>query len=136
MKKIFFSILYFIILVNYFPDKCYTSDSIVNKSQNTYVTDLDIAFELAEEEDKKIIVIFSASWCGFCDNLKKDLPDLSGFDNTIICILDIDEYKRTSRKYKIRSLPTSIVLKSKGEEISRIVGYDKKTYEKWLENNK
>jgi thioredoxin-like negative regulator of GroEL len=102
-------------------------------SDHAYVTDLDLALRLSKDTKQEVVVIFSASWCNFCNLLKKDLPNLSGFDNKIICILDTDEEKRLARQFKVKTLPTSVRLNSNGVEISRITGYNKTQYSEWLE---
>lgn len=117
----------------FFPLINETTKSIAQtQSENFYVTDLDVALKLSKDTSQNLVVIFSASWCGFCKNLKNDLPDLNGLDNKIVCVLDTDTEKRLSRQFKVKSLPTSVILNSNGEEISRISGYNKETYSKWL----
>lgn len=102
---------------------------------NGYVTDLNMALRLSKETQQKVVLIFSADWCGHCKTLKKDLPEIKEFDNKIICILDSDKEKKLVRQFKAKSLPTSVMLDSSGEEVSRKIGYDKKSYIKWLDNN-
>lgn len=136
MKIIICNILLFLVYLNCTLSICCAMDRESLIFKNTYMTNLDIALELAKDKQQNVVLVCSASWCKFCNNLKEDLPTISGFDNKIICIIDIDEYKKISKKYRIKSLPTSIILKHNGQEISRITGYDKKKYEKWLEINK
>lgn len=123
---------------------CFITHSVITHAQtqinqnhfnNGYVTDLNIALKLAKETKQNIVLIFSANWCGHCKNLKNDLPNLEGFDNKIICILDSDKEKRLTRQFRAKSLPTSVILNSNGEEVSRLSGYDKNSYTKWLKNN-
>lgn len=102
-------------------------------SDHAYVTDLELALKLSKQTKQKVVVIFSASWCSFCKILKNDMPYLSGFDNKIICILDVDQEKKLAKKFKTKSLPTSIKLNEDGEELDRIIGYEKIPYSKWLE---
>lgn len=85
-------------------------------------------------QENKTILIFSADWCGACKNLKKDLDniDTSGFN---VEIINVDKNKELKKDFKIKSLPTSVILIGK-EEISRKIGYNKKEYEKWIENNR
>ena len=70
----------------------------------------------------KSIFKFGAEWCGPCkrlepilDQLQKDYPDL------IIRGIDIDEAPDLAAKYKIRTLPTIIILED-DIEVSRLVG--------------
>lgn len=104
------------------------------ESNNVYVTDLNVATKLGKETKQKIVVIFSASWCGHCTNLKNDFPQIKEFDNKIVCILDSDVEKKLARQFKIRTLPTSIMLDFEGNEINRITGYQKEPYKKWLQS--
>lgn len=99
---------------------------------NSYVTDLNVALKLSRETQQKIVLIFSADWCGHCRDLKRDFSSIKEFDNKIVCILDSDVEKKLSRQFKAKSLPTSIMLNTNGEEIARITGYDKASYSKWL----
>lgn len=103
---------------------------------NGYVTDLDLALKLSKETKQNVVLIFSASWCGYCNNLKRDLSDIKGFENKIICIVDSDANKKLSRQFKVKSLPTSVMIDIDGEEFARIVGYDKNSYETWLKSDK
>lgn len=104
-------------------------------SNNVYITDLNLALRLSKETKQDVVLIFSASWCGHCKNLKNDFPTIEGFDNKIVCILDSDQEKKMSRQLKVKSLPTSIILNPEGDEITRKVGYDKVSYSRWLREN-
>lgn len=106
------------------------------ETANVYVTDLNVALKLSRDTKQKLVLIFSATWCGHCKTLKQDFPYIKEFDDKIVCILDSDIEKKLARQFKARSLPTSIVLDSDGNEISRIVGYDKTSYTKWLKESK
>lgn len=107
----------------------------VQITQNTYVTDLDVAISLSQDTQQNILLIFSADWCGPCKELKKDLVNFKNLDNKIICILDTDTNKKLARKFGIRSLPTSILLDNELTEYDRIIGYDKELFHRWIESN-
>lgn len=103
--------------------------------QNAYINDFNTALRLAKETEQDLVVIFSAEWCGYCKKLKKDFPDINGFDDKIVCLLDTDEEKRLSRKFNVKSLPTSIMIHN-GQETSRKSGYNKQSYEEWLQSSR
>lgn len=134
MKKIFLCLT--LSLLNGFSSYVYSQQTELtqNSTDNGYVTDLNLALRLSKETKQNTVLIFSANWCGHCKNLKQDLHSIKEFDNKLICILDSDKEKRLSRQFKARSLPTSIMLNSNGEEISRMTGYEKESYIKWLNN--
>ena len=104
------------------------------EGNNTYVTDYNIGRELSSDTGLKLVVIFSSEWCINCQNLKNDLPSIRNFDNKIICVLEVEENKDLSEKFKVKNLPTSIVLDASGKEVSKIIGYNKLSYENWLKN--
>lgn len=135
MKYIFF--VFILSIANLHPSLAQNDIKPVETSteKNNFVTDYNLALSLAKDTKQEIVVIFSASWCGHCTHLKKDLPLVEGFDNKIICIIDSDKNKKLSREYQVRSLPTSIILDNQGKEISRMKGYDKESYEVWLKSS-
>lgn len=115
---------------------CFGSTVYSQTKDNGYVTDLDVALRLSKETKQSVVLIFSADWCGHCKNLKNDLPSIKEFDDKIICIIDTDKEKRLARQFKAKSLPTSIMINTNGEEISRTVGYDSESYKRWLQGKK
>lgn len=67
-------------------------------------------------------ILFSAGWCNPCKTLKTFAKEQAiTFDE----IHDIDNEKSTecARKFLVRSVPTTIILKD-GKEIDRIIGAD------------
>jgi thioredoxin-related protein len=106
------------------------------KINNAFVTDFDLATQLSKETGLKIVVVFSAEWCEYCQKFKNDLPEIKNFDNKIICIVETENNQKLVRKFKIKNLPTSLILNTESVEIDRIVGYNKSSYENWLGSGK
>ena len=67
----------------------------------------------------KQLLIFSATWCGPCKQLKKTLADSPPDVSTVQ--IDIDEQRELSVEKKIRSVPT-LILEKDGIEIKRTTG--------------
>jgi thiol-disulfide isomerase/thioredoxin len=82
---------------------------------------------------KQKLLIFSAEWCPACKKLKKELNDLNLKDFEIE-IMDADKNKELKQKFKIKYLPTSIILIEE-KEMSREIGYDRLKYQKWINEN-
>lgn len=90
----------------------------------------------------KTILYFAADWCQPCKMVKPIVKELNreyvpGMFHTV----DIDIEKEMAQRFKIKSVPTFILLKD-GEEINRIVGVKTKkelenfiNYEKTIQEN-
>ena len=88
-----------------------------------FQSDYKSAKEISASLDQDMILIFTASWCGPCNNLKKDLTKYSDlFENTTICIIDIDKDPKIAREYGVNKVPYSIFY-SKGKQVRRLTGY-------------
>lgn len=122
IKQISFILMLFLSLTSY----SYATD---------YLTDLEDAKIVAKENDQNILLIFSADYCKFCKNLKDEILVSNLTDNLVVCVIDIENNKILSRKYRARNLPTSIILDHNFQETTRIVGYNNEKYVSWLEKN-
>lgn len=86
------------------------------------------------KKDNRVLVVFGAGWCKYCQYLKSDMKelDLSGLE---VRFVDVDENPELKEKNNVGSLPTSIMFEN-DKEVARKTGYDKKEYSKWLKQNK
>lgn len=84
--------------------------------------------------NKKLLIIFGADWCPYCKDLKKDVSRIENFTYYIVCFINTDKNKDIVSEFKIKSLPTSIIVDKENEEV-RKTGYKYRDYEKWLEEN-
>jgi thioredoxin-related protein len=94
----------------------------------------DLSLKKALEDHKNLVIVFTAEWCGYCKSLKKDLSNLTE-DRYEICVVDIDakENKELSDHFKIKLVPTSVMVDPKeNKEIKRVEGYLKDKYINWL----
>jgi thioredoxin-related protein len=97
----------------------------------SYVQTYEQAMEI---ENKKVLVIFGADWCLYCQKLKGDL-DLLNLDDYVVCMVDADERADLKGKHSFKMLPSSLILLNR-KEISRKSGYTKQDYMGWLKKNK
>lgn len=94
--------------------------------------DYDGAVALSKESNKPLLLIFGADWCGYCTKLKKDILVDNSTQLYITCVIDTDLDKSLSKKFKVRSLPTSIIVEDEVEK-RRKTGYkNKQDYLDWL----
>ncbi len=95
-------------------------------------TKLVDAIALSEELNKEVLVIFTANWCDYCNQMKKDLEYCQELEGMILCFVNIDKNPELKQEYKVRSIPDYFLLKDK-IEIKRQKGYyGKKDFLKWL----
>lgn len=75
-----------------------------------------LSFAWAAVQQKPDLLIFSATWCGPCQQLKKTIeanPQL--VDAYEVYLIDVDEEKEMAQQYGVKSLPTLIILQPNGK---------------------
>lgn len=101
---------------------------------NIIYDNLNKAVDLAKDNDRNILVIFGADWCPYCKVLKKDIVNIDT-KKYIVCIIDTDKNTELVNEYKIKGLPTSIILNTTKKELTRKTGYKTNDYNSWLKTN-
>lgn len=69
----------------------------------------------------KKLLYFSANWCVPCKQMKPIVAELSDTTGVEVEIHDIDDEYELSQKYKVRAVPTFVLVEDE-EEISRAAG--------------
>lgn len=76
------------------------------------------AYAQAKKENKNVMVIFHASWCGWCKKMEASInePTLKKFfdDNYVIALLDVQEHK--GKEYLENPGSLAFMTKYKGEK--------------------
>lgn len=90
--------------------------------------------QISENPSHNVLLIFGTDWCGGCVKLKKEVDSLD-LKDYLLCIVDAEERKDLSKKYDIKSYPTSIIVRN-NSIVSKKIGYDKKEYSKWIESHR
>lgn len=97
------------------------------------------ALEAARTGDRKVVLVFTATWCGTCQWLEKEIlpsPLLQPQARRFLWVfLDADERVNlpTKREFGIRGYPTILVLNNQGKELERIEGPpDAKLFSRFL----
>jgi thioredoxin 1 len=82
-----------------------------------------------QTKNKVILIDFWASWCAPCRMMAPVLnevaTDLKG--NSHVGKVNIEQYQSLAQKFKVRSIPTLILLKN-GIEVNRFVGLKNKEF--------
>ncbi len=93
--------------------------------------DLHTAHGMAVKEQKPILLVFGAEWCGFCQKLEQTTltePDLVKYINdTFVTVhLDADKDTRVCEILEVSSLPCTVVLSADADLLEKFVGYCEK----------
>lgn len=91
-------------------------------------TSLQAAHQLAVAQNKPIMIVFGADWCGYCKKLEKQTlaaPDVARYINQhfVPVHLDLDKEQRIGQILEVQSLPCTVIVNANAELVGRIEGY-------------
>ena len=98
------------------------------------IDDIALAEQNAKDNNKTLLLIFTADWCKYCVPLKQQVQSNIEIVNQkfVVCYVDFDKNKDLAAKYSVRSLPASVFIKDNGER-KTILGFSSfLTYRKHL----
>ena len=86
------------------------------------------AHKLAVQQNKPIMIVFGAEWCGFCKKLEKKTlsdPQLAKYINsTFVSVhIDVDDEEKVAKILDVKSLPCTIVLSPSADLLGRFEGF-------------
>ena len=82
-------------------------------------------------EHKNIILQAGANWCNSCQQAKRYIKSIGAEDKVVY--IDVEANEALVSLYKIKNLPTFILLDFDGKEVERFVGFDKVKIDELLE---
>ena len=95
-----------------------------------WVKNYDDALRQAAQQKKSVILDMSASWCGFCRKMTREVyPDQEFVDYSrshvfVRLFADTDpQGEQLANRFGIRGFPTILVLNPQGKELGRVVGF-------------
>jgi thiol:disulfide interchange protein len=92
-------------------------------------TDLHAAHRLAVKQNKPMLLVFGADWCGYCKKMERttlaDPRMLRYINATFVPVhLDADKDKKVASILEVEALPCTIVLSPEADLLGRIVGFE------------
>ncbi len=94
-----------------------------------WVKNFDAALRQAAQQKKFVVLDMSASWCGFCRRMAREVypdPEFVDFSRAYVFVrlfVDTDpQGADLADRFQLRGFPTLVILNSRGEEAGRLVG--------------
>lgn len=99
---------------------------IVENEENESVSTYQSALNKAKEENKELVLFFTAEWCGNCIDMKEktiSTPKVQEALSKVVYLeIDVDHEKELVSKYKISSIPSYVRINSNEEELNKGAG--------------
>lgn len=94
-------------------------------STDIWLNNYEMALEKAKKENKPLIIMLTAEWCGYCRKLEKETlseKSIKEMLSAFVCV-KVYENKGANKKYDSRGYPTLVFAKPDGEMVYKTVGF-------------
>jgi thiol-disulfide isomerase/thioredoxin len=90
--------------------------------------DYEAGMRSAQQQRRPVMIDFMASWCHWCKKLDREVytsPEVIALSQEFVCVkVDGDRRPGLARKHRVSGYPTILFLGPKGQELSRVRGYE------------
>ena len=94
------------------------------------------AIEISARENKKVYLLFGGEHCPWCHKQKEVIINPSvadALDDYVVCHVDFSARRDLASKYRIRTIPVSLIIDKDENVEKRSVGYmDVAKFTSWL----
>lgn len=100
------------------------------QTQPQAATTFEQAKRMSQESNRRILVMFTAEWCSWCQKMKNETLHDPGvqtaMQNYIFLMIDTDKDSSVSSKFGVRGLPTFVITDSTEAKLRVASGYQDK----------
>ncbi|HQU45228.1 MAG TPA: thioredoxin family protein [Pirellulales bacterium] len=94
--------------------------------QIAFVEGFERGFQMARDEQKPMLLFFTAQWCKYCHQMAKEAfaeEAVVALSRDFVCVLiDADAEPQACRQFEVRSFPTIQFVSSRGMRLNRVTG--------------
>lgn len=97
-------------------------------AEEGWLENLDDGLKQGKEQGKRVLVDFTATWCGWCTKLKEEVFDKAEFKDyaakqLVLVSIDADKNKDLVSKHGVTGFPTILVLDGEGKTLDKVEGF-------------
>jgi len=98
-----------------------------NNGPGITASSLEEAKSLSAQNNRPILMMFTADWCGFCSKMKTETMKKgsvkSAMARYVFLMVNSDQNQSVVSQYGVRGLPTFVIADSTGKKVKQSSGY-------------
>ncbi|KAH8499932.1 hypothetical protein Peur_041861 [Populus x canadensis] len=92
-------------------------------------------FEANKQNNKLLVIEFTATWCGPCRHMEQTMKDFAAkYTDVVFIRIDVDELQHVAQQFNVTTMPAFSLLK-KGKIVDEVAGVKKSELENKIEKH-